>query len=158
LLISNASYHQVSPLVTPADFYEPLHGRLFEAIGALVAKNSPATPLTLMPFFEGEMIGPLTVLQYLGHFIAAATNVENAKHHAAAIADLKRRLAANLVRNATLRRALKPRSWARKQSSMPFWTAIRASTGLYSGRGRPDCHRADSRENQVPSSVVTMVA
>ena len=35
LLISNASYHRVSPLVTPADFYEPLHGRLFEAIGDL---------------------------------------------------------------------------------------------------------------------------
>ena len=34
LLISNASYPRVSPLVTPADFYEPLHGRLFEAIGS----------------------------------------------------------------------------------------------------------------------------
>ena len=60
LLISNASYHRVSPLVTPADFYEPLHGRLFEAIGDLDAKNSPATPLTLTPFFEGEMVGPLS--------------------------------------------------------------------------------------------------
>ena len=49
MLISNASYHQVSPLVTSADFYEPLHGRLFEAIGDLIAKNSAATPLTLMP-------------------------------------------------------------------------------------------------------------
>ena len=57
LLISNASYHKVSPLVTPADFYEPLHGRLFEAIGDLIAKNSPATPLTLKPFFEGETVG-----------------------------------------------------------------------------------------------------
>ena len=57
LLISNASYHRVSPLVTPADFYEPLHGRLFEAIGDLVAKNSPATLLTLRPFFEGETAG-----------------------------------------------------------------------------------------------------
>ena len=60
LLISNASYHRVSPLVTPADFYEPLHGRLFEAIGDLIAKNSPATPLTLTPFFEGETVGPQT--------------------------------------------------------------------------------------------------
>jgi replicative DNA helicase len=32
LLISNESYYKVSPLVTPADFYEPLHARLFEAI------------------------------------------------------------------------------------------------------------------------------
>ena len=56
LLISNASHHQVSPLVTPADFYELLHGRLFEAIGDLIAKNSPATPLTLTHFFEGEMV------------------------------------------------------------------------------------------------------
>ena len=91
LLISNASYHRVSPLVTPADFYEPLHGRLFEAIGDLVAKNSPATPLTLTPFFEGEMFGAQTVLQYLGRLVAGATNVVNAEHHAAAIADLRRR-------------------------------------------------------------------
>ena len=47
LLISNASYDRASPRVTPADFYEPLRGRLFEAIGDLIAKNSPATPLTL---------------------------------------------------------------------------------------------------------------
>ena len=91
LLMSNASYHRVSPLVTPADFYEPLHGRLFEAIGDLIAKNSPATPLTLKPFFEGEMVGPLTVLQYLGRLIAAATTILNAEHYAAAIADLGRR-------------------------------------------------------------------
>ncbi len=105
LLISNASYHRVSPLVTPADFYEPLHGRLFEAIGDLVAKNSPATLLTLRPFFEAETVGPQSVLQYLGQLVGAATNVENAEHHAAAIADLRRRrklasIAANLVRNA----------------------------------------------------------
>ena len=43
LLISNASYDRVSPLVTSADFYEPLHGRLFETIGDLIAKNSSAT-------------------------------------------------------------------------------------------------------------------
>jgi replicative DNA helicase len=105
LLISNASYHRVSPLVTPADFYEPLHGRLFEAIGDLVAKNSPATPLTLTTFFEGEMVGAQTVLQYLGRLVAGATNVVNDEHHAAAIADLRRRrrlasIGVNLVRSA----------------------------------------------------------
>ena len=79
LLISNASYHRVSPLVTPADFYDPLHGRLLEAIGDLVAKNSPATPLALTPFFEGEMVGPQSVLQYLGRLIAAVTTAVNAE-------------------------------------------------------------------------------
>ncbi len=77
--------------MTPADFYEPLHGRLLEAIGDLIAKNSPATPVALMPSFEGEMVGPLAFLQYLGHLFAASPNVVNAEHHAAAITDLKRR-------------------------------------------------------------------
>ena len=106
--------------MTPADFYEPLHGRLLEAIGDLIAKNLPATPLTLRPFFEGETVEPQSVLQYLGQLIAAATNVENAEHHAAAIADLRRRrklasIATNLVRMLcrTSRRALKPRLRAR---------------------------------------------
>ena len=105
LLISNASYDRVSPLVTPADFYEPLHGRLFETIGDLIAKNSSATPLTLRPFFEGETVGSQSVLQYLGRLTATATNVVNAEHHAAAIADLRRRrtlagIGVKLVRSA----------------------------------------------------------
>jgi len=37
------------------------------------------------------MVGPQSVLQYLGRLIAAATTAVNAEHHAAAIADLKRR-------------------------------------------------------------------
>lgn len=105
LLISNASYHKISPLVTPADFYEPLHGRLFAAIGDLIAKNSPATPLTLKPFFDGERVGPLSVLQYLGRLVATATTLINAEHYAAAIADLGRRrelasIGASLARSA----------------------------------------------------------
>jgi len=91
LLISNATFHKVSPLVTPADFYEPLHGRLFEAIGDLIAKNAPATPLMLKPYFEGETVGAFTVLQYLGRLVAAATTIINAERYAAAIADLGRR-------------------------------------------------------------------
>ena len=44
-----------------------------------------------MPFFfEGE-IGSQSVLQYLGRLITTATTVMNAEHHAAAIADLRRR-------------------------------------------------------------------
>ena len=102
LLISNATFHKVSPLVTPADFYEPLHGRLFEAIGDLIAKNAPATPLMLKPYFEGETVGAFTVLQYLGRLVAAATTIINAERYAAAIADLGRRELASI--GATLTR------------------------------------------------------
>jgi replicative DNA helicase len=58
-----------------------------------------------MPFFfEGE-IGSQSVLQYLGRLITTATTVMNAEHHAAAIADLRRRrtlagIGAKLVRGA----------------------------------------------------------
>jgi replicative DNA helicase len=135
LLISNASYHRVSPLVTPADFYEPLHGRLFEAIGDLVTKNSPATPLTLTPVFEGETVGPRSFPQYLGHLIAAATNVVNAEHHAAAIADLRRRrtlagIGVKLARSALtdFTASLEAQIVGALADSMPFPTAVQAST------------------------------
>ena len=142
LLISNASYHRVSPLVTPADFYEPLHGRLFEAIGDLVAKNSPATPLTLTPFFEAEMFGAQTVLQYLGRLVAGATNVVNAEHHAAAIADLRRRrklasIGVNLVRSALhdFTASLEAQIAAAVAELYALWAATHASTA--SRRARP---------------------
>jgi replicative DNA helicase len=96
LLLASGTYHKVSPVAAADDFYEPLHARLFEAIGDLVGKNLPLTPLTLEPFFEGEMVGSLTVLQYLGRLLSAATSIINAEHYARMIADLgrRRRLAA----------------------------------------------------------------
>jgi replicative DNA helicase len=96
LLLSNGTYHKVSPLTAADDFYEPLHARLFEAVGDLIGKNAPVTPLTPEPFFQGETVGSLTVLQYLGRLLSAATSIISAEHYARMIADLgrRRRLAA----------------------------------------------------------------
>jgi replicative DNA helicase len=105
LLLSNGTYHKISALAAADDFYEPLHARLFEAIGDLIVQDVPVTPLALEPFFEGEMVGTLTVLQYLGRLLSAATSIISAEHYARMIADLscRRRLAAiglDLVRGA----------------------------------------------------------
>ncbi len=96
VLISNKTYHSVSRSVAAGDFYEPLHGRLFEAIGDLIGQNAPVSPLTLDPFFADERVGSLSIRQYLGRLAAAATSIINADHYARLIADLscRRRLAA----------------------------------------------------------------
>src|SRR5262245_3397872 len=82
LLLANGTYHKVSPVAAADDFYEPLHARLFEAIGDLIGEDVPVTPLTLEPFFQGEMVGSLTVLQYLGRLLSAATSIISAEHYA----------------------------------------------------------------------------
>lgn len=52
LLIDNALLEQAR--LTPDAFHEPLHGRLYERIAALIDHGKAATPLTLAPYFEAD--------------------------------------------------------------------------------------------------------
>ena len=56
LLISNASYHHVSPLVRPANYYERLHGRLFEAIAISLPRIRPLRPSRLCLFLKARWL------------------------------------------------------------------------------------------------------
>jgi replicative DNA helicase len=51
----------VADRVQAAHFFEPLHGRIFDAIVSLHSSGKRATPVTLCPYFEGD-----TAMQELG--------------------------------------------------------------------------------------------
>lgn len=91
LLLANETYHEIADVLEAGHFYEPLHARMFRAIAEFVERGRPATPLTLEPFFSDEVVGTLTVRQYLGRLVAGATTIVNAPHYARHIADLSRR-------------------------------------------------------------------
>ncbi|WP_216476152.1 replicative DNA helicase [Candidatus Hepatobacter penaei] len=78
LLHDNGLLEQVDAFLTAQDFFDPLHGRIFDAIHTFVQKGSLASPVTLKPFFEGDGaltdLGGVAYLSKLGDHILSLVN------------------------------------------------------------------------------------
>ncbi len=97
ILINNEAAEQVTWFLRPADFFEPLHGRIFDACIKRIAAGRRVTPVTLNGAFNDEPpVGSLTVAQYLGRLVAGATTVINAGDYGRTIREMamRRELAA----------------------------------------------------------------
>jgi len=71
MMLDNRIVEDVQLRLRPEHFFEPLHGRIYEAILRLVDRNMLATPVTLRPMFEGdpgmrELGGPGYLAQLTG--------------------------------------------------------------------------------------------
>ncbi len=92
VLLHNTALGRVTGLVEPHHFFEPLHIRLFEYMQRLSSEGRPVTPITLSPLVKDETpVGELTVGQYLGRLLAAATTVINAEAYAKVIREAAQR-------------------------------------------------------------------
>ena len=68
ILVNNDAFDRVSSFLSPAHFFEPLHGRIFEIAAKLIQSGKQANPITLKTFFDNEEpIEDITVPQYLGN-------------------------------------------------------------------------------------------
>src|SRR5262252_9167444 len=54
LMIDNRLVEDVQLKLRPDHFFEPLHGRVYEAILRMTDANRVANPVTLKPMFEGD--------------------------------------------------------------------------------------------------------
>jgi replicative DNA helicase len=71
LMIDNRLAEDVQLKLQPEHFFEPIHGRVYEAILKLLDKNMVANPVTLKPLFDGdeamkELGGPAYLAQLTG--------------------------------------------------------------------------------------------
>ncbi|MDX2265423.1 MAG: replicative DNA helicase [Hyphomicrobiales bacterium] len=89
ILANTDALSRVEGLVEAAHFFEPLHGRIFEALARRVRAGETPTPITLKGAFEGETVGEgagaISVAAYLGRLVAHATTVINARDYATAV-------------------------------------------------------------------------
>jgi len=89
ILLDNRAYERVSEIVSAPDFFEPLHGRIFETAASLIVADRLASPVSLKTFFDTcEPIGALTIPQYLGSLIRHASTVAGAPDYAKTIREL----------------------------------------------------------------------
>jgi len=94
MMIDNRIADDVTDSVDADHFYEPLHGRIFEAIIAARQRGELATPITLRPLFDAdtgmkELGGP----GYLAQLTGSGAGLIGARQFARQIADLATRRA-----------------------------------------------------------------
>jgi replicative DNA helicase len=89
LMIDNRLVEDVQLKLRPDHFFEPLHGRIYEAILRMTDANRVANPVTLKPMFDGddamkEVGGP----SYLAQLTGSGAAIIGARDFAAQIYDL----------------------------------------------------------------------
>ncbi|MGI9392542.1 MAG: replicative DNA helicase [Parvibaculales bacterium] len=89
LLINNETHEQIADFLKRDHFFEPLHGRIYEAINTLIISGKLASPITLKTYFENdEALKSVGGSQYLAKLAGSATTIINAKQYGQSIHDL----------------------------------------------------------------------
>lgn len=88
LMMRNEGYAQVASSLTPTHFANGVHARIYEAIGKLIDRGIPATPITLKSYFENDP----ALLQigghaYLGKLVLSTVTTINGPQYATLIKD-----------------------------------------------------------------------
>src|SRR5258708_7077158 len=86
LMIDNRLVEDVQLKLKPLHFFEPLHGRVYEAILRLTDSNRIANPVTLKPLFEAddgmkEVGGPSYLAQLTGSGAAGVRAPDSCAHN-----------------------------------------------------------------------------
>src|ERR687892_2926864 len=109
ILINNEAYHRVSEFLRPEHFYEPVHGRIFEAMMRLIEQGRLADHLTLkVAFDEDEALRELDGAQYLARLARAAETILNAGDYGRLLHDLGLKRGLIHVGEDTVNRAYDP--------------------------------------------------
>lgn len=79
VLVNNDALHQVSNLLEPAHFFEPIHQQIYETSRTLIRSGKLATPITLRSYLPATLdIAGLSLGKYLARLTANATTIINA--------------------------------------------------------------------------------
>ena len=89
MMIDNRIVENVQLKLRPDHFFEPVHGRIYEAVLHMVDRNMVATPVTLRPLFEADVaLAQLGGPAYLAQLTGSGAALIGARDFAAQIYDL----------------------------------------------------------------------
>ena len=89
ILVNNVAYEKVGEILSPDDFYDPVHGRIYGAIATLINRGQIADPKTLRGLFDNDpALATLGGAQYLADLAASVISIINAEDYARLIHDL----------------------------------------------------------------------
>ena len=89
LLVNNEKIHIVSGFLLAENFYQPIHGRIYDAVLKLVERGQMANPVTLKHFFENDdALADIGGAQYLARLAGSTVTIINAEDYARTVHDL----------------------------------------------------------------------
>lgn len=89
ILVNNIAHEKVGELLKPEDFYDPVHGRIYDAINTLISRGQIADPKTLRGLFDSDpALASLGGAQYLADLAASIISIINVEDYARLIHDL----------------------------------------------------------------------
>ena len=89
LLLNNGVANEVGGFLKADHFFQPVHGRIFDACLELVGRGSIANPVTLKHIFEGdEDLAEVGGVGYLAQLAGAAVTIINARSYSRVLLDL----------------------------------------------------------------------
>ncbi|MDD4616069.1 MAG: replicative DNA helicase [Alphaproteobacteria bacterium] len=84
LLVNNVVYEKVGEILQPSQFFDPVHGRIYEAVATLCNRGQIADPKTLRGVFENDPalagVGGANYLVDLAANVVTIFNVEDYAH------------------------------------------------------------------------------
>ena len=87
ILVSNEMFDEISIIIESANFYDPMHQKIFESIENLIYKGMLANPITLKNYFEDEK-DDLNVPEYLIKITKFSTSARQAIEYSKIIYDM----------------------------------------------------------------------
>jgi replicative DNA helicase len=94
----NEWFGKLGQHLAPADFYDPLHGAIYDTIVSLIEGGHVATPVSLKPFLEDVVVGSLRGFDYLMRLYEVAPKGRNGLANAIEYA--------KIVKDAAIQRAI----------------------------------------------------
>jgi len=61
VFMNNQAYHVVSSYLIPEDFYEPIHQKIWKAMGDIIMNDRVATPVNVKSMIPDFDMGGITV-------------------------------------------------------------------------------------------------
>lgn len=92
ILVNNEAITRVQDFLRPEHFFEPVHGRIFDAILRLLDRNQVADPVKLKPYFDDDVdLADVGGAAYLVRLAASAATILNTEDYGRTIYDLATR-------------------------------------------------------------------
>lgn len=89
ILVNNMAAERVQSFLQPEHFFEPVHGRIFDAITKLLERGQSADPMKLKPYFDAdEALTDLGGAAYLARLAMSAATIINAEDYGRTLYDL----------------------------------------------------------------------
>ncbi|UPT53379.1 hypothetical protein [Synechococcus phage Ssp-JY39] len=89
ILINNDAYWRVAGFLKPLHFSEPLHQTIYETAGTMISQGRSANPITIKAYLPvDQMIGDMTVIQYVARLCTEAVTVIGAYDYGRAIMEV----------------------------------------------------------------------